>query len=288
MGNAFKTAALLTAMTLFLLFMGQVFGGERGMILALGLAVVMNFVSYFFSDKIALAMYRAQPISREQLPRVYDVVERLTQKAGLPMPKLYVIPDESPNAFATGRNPNHASVAVTQGILGLLTDDELEGVLAHELGHVRNRDILISSIAATLAGAITLLARMGYFAAMFGGGRSDDRDRGGGGVFVGLFMMILAPIAAMLIQLAVSRSREYAADETGAHFTGNPHALASALRKLDLASKRLPLQATPSTAHMFIIKPMLGISMGNMFSTHPPIPERIARLTGMPVADVRL
>ncbi len=283
MGNTLKTAALLTAMTLFLLFMGQVFGGERGMILALGLAVVMNFVSYFFSDKIALAMYRAQPVSREQLPRVYDVVERLTQKAGLPMPKLYVIPDESPNAFATGRNPEHASVAVTHGILGLLTDDELEGVLAHELGHVRNRDILISSIAATLAGAITLLARMGYFAALFGGGRSDDRDRGGGGAFVALFMMILAPIAAMLIQLAVSRSREYAADETGAHFTGNPYALASALRKLDQVSKRMPLQATPSTAHMFIIKPMLGISMANMFSTHPPIPERIARLTGMPV-----
>ena len=270
-------------MTLFLLLMGQAFGGQRGMIMALGIAVVMNFVSYFFSDKIALAMYRAKPVTREELPRVYDVVERLTQKAHLPMPKLYVIPDQSPNAFATGRNPNHASVAVTAGILSLLNDDELEGVLAHELGHVRNRDILISSIAATLAGAITLLARMGYFAALFGGGRSDDRDRGGGNAFVALFMMILAPIAAMLIQLAVSRSREYAADETGAHFTGNPYALASALRKLDQFSRRLPMQATPSTAHMFIVKPMLGMSMGNLFSTHPPIPERIARLTGMPV-----
>ncbi len=229
MGNTFKTAFLLTALTLFLLFMGQVFGGQRGLVMAFGLAIVMNFVSYFYSDKIALATYRAQPVTREQLPRAYEVVERLTQKMGIPMPKMYVIPTDSPNAFATGRNPNHASVAVTQGILDLLNDEELEGVLAHELGHVRNRDILISSVAATLAGAITLLARMGYWASLFGGmGDRNDRDRGGGGL-VGLLMLILAPIAATLIQLAVSRSREYQADATGAQLTGNPYALASAL-----------------------------------------------------------
>ncbi len=280
MGNTFKTALLLTALTLFLLFMGQIFGGQRGMVLALGLAVVMNFVSYFFSDKIALAMYRAQPVTREQLPRAYEVVERLTQKMGIPMPKIYVIPNESPNAFATGRNPQHASVAVTEGILNLLNDEELEGVLAHELGHVRNRDILISSIAATLAGAITLLARMGFF---FGGmGGRDDRDRGGGGL-IGLLMLILAPLAATLIQLAVSRSREYQADATGAQLTGNPYALANALRKLDAYSKRIPMQASPSNAHLFIVAPMLGgMSFANLFSTHPPIAKRIERLTGRP------
>src|SRR6516164_7127496 len=208
MGNTFKTALLLTAMTLFLLFVGQAFGGERGMVLALIFAVVMNFVSYFFSDKIALAAYRAQPVSREQLPRAYEIVGRLSQKIGIPMPKMYVIPPDSPNAFATGRNPNHASVAVTQGILNLLTDEELEGVLAHELGHVSNRDILISSIAATLAGAITYLSR---FAMFFGGGDRDERRGSGAGA---LLMIILAPLAAMLIQLAVSRSREYQADES--------------------------------------------------------------------------
>ena len=282
MGNTFKTALLLTALTLFLLLMGQIFGGQRGMELALGLAVVMNFASYFFSDKIALAMYRAQPVTREQLPRAYEVVERLTQKMGIPMPKIYVIPTDSPNAFATGRNPQHASVAVTEGILNLLNDEELEGVLAHELGHVRNRDILISSVAATLAGAITLLARMGYWASLFGGmGGRDDRDRGGG--FAGLLMLILAPIAATLIQLAVSRSREYQADATGAQLTGNPYALASALKKLDAYSKRIPMQASPSTAHLFIVAPLLsGVSFANLFSTHPPIAKRIERLTGRP------
>ena len=239
MGNTFKTALLLTALTLFLLFMGQIFGGQRGLVMAFGLAIIMNFVSYFCSDKIALKMYRAQPVTREQLPRAYAVVERLTQKMGIPMPKMYVIPIESPNAFATGRNPKHASVAVTEGILNLLNDEELEGVLAHELGHVRNRDILISSVAATLAGAITLLARMGYWASLFGGaGDRDDRDRGGG--FVALLMLILAPIAATLIQLAVSRSREYQADATGAELTGNPFALASALQE----ARRL-LEADP-------------------------------------------
>src|SRR5438067_1693582 len=216
MGNAFKTAFLLTALTLLLMGLGRYFGGENGMLWALIIAGVMNFVAYFFSDKIALATYRAQPVSREQLPRVYNVVERMTQKIGLPMPKIYVIPTDSPNAFATGRNPGHASVAVTQGILNLLNDEELEGVLAHELGHVRNRDILISSIAATLAGAITMLARMGYWASLFGGMGGRDDDRRGGGLEM-LFMILLAPLAAMLIQLAVSRSREYQADATGAH-----------------------------------------------------------------------
>jgi heat shock protein HtpX len=284
MGNALKTTLLLGLLTGFLLFVGEYFGGQNGMILALLFAGVMNFVSYFFSDKIALAMYRAQPVSREELPRVYQIVERLTQRVGIPMPKIYVIPNDSPNAFATGRNPNHASVAVTQGILNLLTDDEMEGVLAHELGHVRNRDILISSIAATIAGAITLAARMAMWGAMFGGyGGRDERNRGGG--IGGLFMIILAPIAAMLIQLAVSRSREYAADDSGAHLTGNPYALASALRKLDEYSRRVPLPASPSTAHLFIVQPFLGTSglnLANLFSTHPPIAKRIERLTGRP------
>jgi heat shock protein HtpX len=259
-----------------LMFIGSYFGGQRGMLTALLIAGVMNFVSYFFSDKIALATYGARAATREQLPRVYQVVERLTQKAGLPLPKIYVLPIDSPNAFATGRNPRHASVAVTQGILNLLNDEELEGVLAHELGHVNNRDILISSIAATLAGAITYAAR---FAMFFGGGDRDER-RGGG--LSALAMMILAPLAAMLIQLAVSRSREYQADESGAHLTGNPYALASALGKLDAYSKRLPMVATPSTAHLFIIQPLLGMNIGNLFSTHPPIAKRIERLTGRP------
>ncbi len=277
MGNAFKTTFLLTLMTLLLMFIGRAFGGQNGMILALVFAAVMNFVAYFLSDKIALATYRAQPVTREELPRAYAAVERLTQKIGIPMPKMYVIPTESPNAFATGRNPQHASVAVTHGILELLNDEELEGVLAHELGHVNNRDILISSVAATIAGAITMVARFGIF---FGGG--SDRDRRGGGLSA-IFMLIVAPIAATLIQLAVSRSREYQADASGAHYTGNPYALASALQKIDTYARRLPLQASPSTAHLFIIQPFLGgMSFGNLFSTHPPIAKRIERLTGRP------
>ncbi len=281
MGNTFKTAFLLTALTLLLMMIGRAFGGQNGMVIALGIAVVMNFIAYFFSDKISLATYRAQPVTREQLPRVYSVVERLTQKIGIPMPKMYVIPTDSPNAFATGRNPQHASVSVTHGILNLLNDEELEGVLAHELGHVNNRDILISSIAATLAGAVTMLANMGKWAMIFGGfGGRDERDRGGG--LAALFMLIVAPIAAMLIQLAVSRSREYQADASGAHYTGNPYALASALRKLDAYSRRIPMAASPSTAHLFIIQPLLGVNVGNLFSTHPPIAKRIERLTGQP------
>jgi len=281
MGNTFKTAFLLTLLTLLLMFIGRFFGGQNGMLLALVFAAVMNFVSYFYSDKIALAMYRAQPVTRDELPRAYAAVERLTQKIGIPMPKIYVIPNESPNAFATGRNPQHASVAVTQGILNLLNDEELEGVLAHELGHVNNRDILISSVAATIAGAITMLASMGRFAMIFGGMGGDRDDRRGGGIGA-LLMLILAPIAATLIQLWVSRTREYDADATGAHFTGNPYALASALAKLDAYSRRLPMQATPSTAHLFIIQPFLGMNFGSLFSTHPPIAKRIERLTGRP------
>ena len=287
MGNTFKTAFLLTLMTLLLMFIGRAFGGQNGMILALVFATIMNFISYFFSDKIALAMYRAQTVTREELPRAYAIVERLTQKIGIPMPKMYVIPTDSPNAFATGRNPRHASVAVTRGILQLLNDEELEGVLAHELGHVNNRDILISSVAATIAGAITMLANMGKWAMIFGGyGGRDREDRGGGGL-AALFMLILAPFAAMLIQLAVSRSREYQADATGAHYTGNPYALASALEKLDAYSRRLPMQASPSTAHLFIIQPLLGMNLGSLFSTHPPIAKRIERLTGRPSEFMR-
>lgn len=286
MGNNLKTLALLTGMTLFLMFVGDVIGArlgtQHGMAIGLAFAALGNFISYFFSDKIALSMYRAQPASREDLPRVYNVVERMTQRVGLPMPKIYVIPTDSPNAFATGRNPAHASVAVTQGILNLLDDEELEGVLAHELGHVRNRDILISSVAATLAGAITFLARSLMWAGMFGGyGDRDDRDRGGG--FAALLMMILAPVAALLIQMAISRSREYEADHTGANTTGNPYALARALQKLDAWSKRRPMIASPSTAHLFIVAPMVGgETLANLFSTHPPIAKRIERLTGRP------
>jgi heat shock protein HtpX len=281
MGNALKTTLLLGILTGFILFLGEHFGGRNGLVLALVMAGLMNFISYFFSDKISLARYSAQPVTREQLPRVYQIVERLTQRVGIPMPKIYVIPSDSPNAFATGRNPSHASVAVTQGILNLLNDEEMEGVLAHELGHVRNRDILISSVAATLAGAVTMLARMAWWAGIFGGYGDDREGRRGGGLGA-LFMMILAPIAAMLIQMAISRSREYQADATGAHFTGNPYALASALKKLDTYSRRLPMAASPSTAHLFIVQPLLGMDFASLFSTHPPIAKRIERLTGRP------
>jgi len=277
--NTFKSTLMLVGLMLLLVFIGERIGGQNGMLIAFAISVAMNFTAYFFSDKIALKMYRAQPVTREQMPRAYEVVERLAAKDGIPMPKIYMIPSESPNAFATGRNPQHASVAVTHGILGLLNDEELEGVLAHELGHVKNRDILTSSIAATLAGAITMIARMGYWASLFGGyGGRGGRDRGGG--LGGLLMLIVAPIAASLIQLAISRSREYEADATGAHTTGNPYALASALQKLEDYSKRLPLQATASTAHLFIIAPLIGGGVGSLFSTHPPTKERIRRLIG--------
>ncbi|MGA8288037.1 MAG: zinc metalloprotease HtpX [Acidobacteriaceae bacterium] len=281
MGNTVKTAFLLTLLTVLLVLIGEHFGGRDGLILGFLIAAGMNFFTYFYSDKLALKMYKAQPVTREELPRAYEVVERMTQRMGIPMPKMYVIPTESPNAFATGRNPKNASVAMTHGILGLLNDDELEGVLAHELGHVQNRDILTSSIAATLAGAITMIARMGYWASLFGGGgQGGGRQRGGGGIG-GLFMLIVAPFAAMLIQLAVSRSREYEADATGAKTTGNPYALASALEKIDAYSKRLPMVASPSNAHLFIAQPLVGGGMfTSLFSTHPPMQKRIERLIG--------
>ena len=280
--NTLKTTLLLATLTIALILLGDRVGGHSGMLLALALSVAFNFGSYFFSDKLALTIYRAQPATQAELPRVYEVVARLTARQNLPVPKIYVLPTDSPNAFATGRNPQHASVAVTRGILRLLDDEELEGVLAHELGHVRNRDILTSSIAATLAGAITMVARMGYFAEIFGGfggGGSNRRERGGG--LSGLFMILLAPIAASLIQLAISRSREYAADATAATLTGNPYALARALQKLDSYARRIPMQATPSTAHMFIVAPLLSTgAFTSLFSTHPPIQSRITRLIG--------
>ena len=282
--NTFKSTFLLVGLTLLLIALGDYLGGQNGMVLAFLISVVFNFGTYFFSDKIALKMYNAQPVTREQLPRAYAAVERLTAKQGLPMPKIYVLPTESPNAFATGRNPQHASVAMTRGILDLLDDEELEGVLAHELGHVKNRDILTSSIAATLAGAITMVARMEYWASLFGGGGGGrDRQRGGGGLGA-LLMIIVAPIAATLIQLAISRSREYEADATGAKTTGNPYALARALQKLDAYSKRIPMQASPSNAHLFIVAPLLGSGgIASLFSTHPPMKERIRRLIGRDV-----
>jgi len=279
--NTFKSTLLLTLMTLLLLGIGRAFGGSNGMTIALLVAGVMNFVSYFYSDKIALRMSNAQPATREQLPRVYAIVERLTQKQGLPMPKLYTLPDNSANAFATGRNPEHASVAVTQGILQLLDDEELEGVLAHELSHVRNRDILTASIAATLAGAITWIAHIGRWGMIFGGyGGRDSRDRDGGGIGA-LFMLILAPIAATLIQLWVSRTREYEADASAAQMTGNPYALARALQKIGAASARIPTFASATTAHMFINAPRIsGADFASLFSTHPPMAKRIERLIG--------
>jgi heat shock protein HtpX len=279
--NRFKTALLLGLLSGILLAAGEYFGGRNGLAIGLVIAVGMNFVSYFFSDKIALSMYSAQPVNESQNPEVYrrlaPLVRNLCHKMGLPMPKLWAIPEESPNAFATGRNPEHASVAVTQGILRVMNDRELEGVLAHELGHVKNRDILTSSVAATLAAAITFMARMAFF---FGGRRDDDDEGGGIGA---LLMMLLAPVAALLIQMAISRTREYAADAASAQYTGNPQELISALGKLEGWSKRVPLNATPATAHMFIIQPFTGQWFSRIFSTHPATAERIARLERMAV-----
>ena len=279
MWNNIKTTALLAFLTGVLLVIGQLWAGQNGMIIALVLAAVMNFGSYFFSDKIALSMSGAKPISRDDNPRIYQIVERLAGKAAIPVPKIYMIPTDSPNAFATGRNPNHASVAVTHGILAICDDEEIEGVLAHELGHVKNRDILTSAIVATLAGAITFIGRMVFWGEMFGlGGGGNDRE---GGALSALAMMILAPLAAVLIQLAISRSREYEADATGAHITGNPQGLARALKKIDEYSKRLPMQVSPSMAHMYICAPLTGREVfSSLFSTHPPIKKRIERLIG--------
>jgi heat shock protein HtpX len=274
--NTLKTTFLMVLLTILLMFIGAAIGGKNGMMMAFLLAGGMNFVSYWFSDKIVLSMYGAQPIEEQDNPRFYGIVRTLSSRAGLPMPKVYVIQDDSPNAFATGRNPEHAAVAATTGIMRLLTDEELAGVMAHELGHVKNRDILISTIAATFAGAITYLAHMAQWGAMFGGGRSDDDE--GGGLFGMLLMAILAPIAAMLVQMAISRSREFGADAAGAHISGNPLSLARALQKLELGSQQIPMNANAATAHMFIVNPLTGGGMMSFFSTHPPIPERVHRL----------
>lgn len=276
--NRFKTAVLLTTLTLIMVALGSAIGGRGGMYLAFFMACGMNLFSYWFSDKIVLRMYGAQEITESENPAFYGMVRRLALQGGLPMPRVYIIPSESPNAFATGRNPEHAAVAATEGILRILTPEELEGVMAHELSHVANRDILISTIAATIAGAISMLANMLQWAAIFGN-RSDDDEGGGWG---GLALAIIAPIAAMLIQLAVSRSREYLADESGARLCGRPRSLASALRKLEQASQVLPMQeARPATAHMFIVNPLSAGALMRLFSTHPPMEERIARLEQM-------
>jgi heat shock protein HtpX len=280
--NALKTAVLLGLLSAILLVGGSAIAGRRGLYMGLVLAVVMNFASYFFSDKIALASYNAQPVTPEEngevYARVYPIVGGLAQRMGIPMPRLWIIPEESPNAFATGRNPNHASVAFTAGILRLMDDRELEGVIAHELGHVLHRDILISSVAATLAAALTYLAQMAFF---FGGRRSDD-DEGGGSPWGALLMMILGPIAAGLIQMAISRTREYSADASSVRYTGSPNGLISALEKLETWSKRIPLQdANPATAHLFIVNPFSPEGVKRLFSTHPPTEDRIARLEAM-------
>jgi heat shock protein HtpX len=278
--NAIKTAFFLGLLSALLLIIGGAIGGRGGVIVAFGLAAAMNFFSYWFSDKIVLSMHRAQPVTRDQAPQLYAALERLTGPTGTPMPRVYLLPEEAPNAFATGRNPEHAAVAVTAGLMRLLTAEELEGVLAHELAHVKNRDILISSVAATIASAVMVLASMARFAAIFGSGRGGD-DREGASPFALLATALFAPIAAALIQMAVSRSREYQADESGAGMTHNPHALASALQKLEEYSKRIPMQtAAPQSSHLFIVKPFSGASLMNLFSTHPPIRERIRRLTG--------
>jgi heat shock protein HtpX len=280
MSNMFKTALLLGVLTAMLVLIGGAIGGERGMLVAFVLALLMNLASYWFSDKIVLAMYGAQPITEADAPGLYAIVRRLATRAGIPMPPIYLIPTDSPNAFATGRNPEHAAVAVTEGIMRILDDQELEGVLAHELAHVKNRDVLISTIAATLAGAITYLAHMAQWAAIFGGGRADD-DEGGSNPFGLILMAILAPIAALLVQLAVSRAREYQADASGARLAGRASGLAHALEKLEVASQAAPLPANPATAHLFIVNPLSGRTLMQLFSTHPPIEERIARLRAM-------
>src|SRR2546422_3920324 len=279
--NTLKTVALLGLLSAILLIGGQAIAGRNGLYIGLAMAVIMNFVSYFYSERIALSMYNAQPVTPTENPDIYrrvqPIVANLAQRMGIPMPKLWVIPEESPNAFATGRNPSHSSVAFTSGILQLMDDRELEGVIAHELGHVLNRDILTSSIAATIAAAITQLS----YIAMFFGGRRDDDDRGGGGLGA-LLMLILGPIAATLIQLAISRTREYSADATSAKYTGNPDELIAGLRKLETWSQRIPMEATPATAHMFILKPFTGGDvMAKLFSTHPSTADRIARLQAM-------
>jgi heat shock protein HtpX len=283
MSNVFKTGLLLAVMTAMLVLIGGAIGGQQGMMIAFVIALGMNFLSYWFSDKMVLAAYGAQPIDEAAAPRLYAIVRRLATRAGIPMPRVYLVPSETPNAFATGRNPQHAVVAVTEGIMRILDEEELEGVLAHELSHVKNRDVLISTIAATLAGAITYLAHMAQWAAMFGG-RSRDDEEGGSNPIAMILLAILAPIAAMLVQMAVSRSREFQADATGAQVAGRPWGLAKALEKLQMANQAMPMAtATPATAHLFIVNPLSGETLMRLFSTHPPLEERIARLRAMRV-----
>ena len=283
MSNVLKTGLLLAVLTVMLVLIGGAVGGRQGMLIAFFIAVVMNFVSYWFSDKMVLAAYGAQPIEEASAPRLYAIVHRLATRAGIPMPRVYMIPSETPNAFATGRNPEHAVVAVTEGIMRILDEEELEGVLAHELSHVKNRDMLISTIAATLAGAITYLAHMAQWAAMFGG-RGRDDDEGGSNPLAMILLAILAPIAALLVQMAVSRSREFQADATGAKVAGKSWGLMKALEKLQMANQQMPMaDATPATAHLFIVNPLSGATLSRLFSTHPPLEERIARLRAMRV-----
>lgn len=278
--NQFKSFFLLTLMTLFIVWIGFLMGGRSGMTIALIFAAGMNFFSYWFSDKIVLKMYRAQEVTPHQSPEIYQMVSQLARKASLPMPKVFIIPDDSPNAFATGRNPDHAVVAVTHGLLRIMNQDEIMGVLAHEMAHIKNRDILVGSIAATMAGAIMWIAYMARWSAFLGGGSHDEEGGGLGGLGL-IIMSILAPLAAILIQMAISRSREYLADETGAEFAGHSRGLAGALKKLGQYSQRIPMDAKPSTAHMFIVNPLAGGSLMSLFSTHPPLENRIARLMGV-------
>ncbi len=278
--NGLKTMVLMVTLTLMLVGFGALLGGRSGMTIALILAFGMNFFSYWFSDKIVLRMYGAQEVSEAEAPELHAMVAELARGAGLPMPRVYIIDEEQPNAFATGRNPEHAAVAVTTGILRILSPSELQGVLAHELAHVRNRDILVGTVAATIAGAISYLAQMAQWAMIFGG-RSSDEDEGGGHPIAAIVMMIVGPIAAMLVQMAVSRAREYGADETGARICGRPLALANALRKLQMGAQQIPMDANPATSHMFIVNPLTGGGIARLFSTHPPIEERIARLEAM-------
>ncbi|HIJ61027.1 MAG TPA: zinc metalloprotease HtpX [Nitrospirae bacterium] len=282
--NGLKTMVLMVTLTLMLIGFGAILGGKSGMTIALFMAFIMNFITYWFSDKIVLKMYGAREVSEGEQPVLYSMVRRLSQRAGLPMPKVCIIDEDQPNAFATGRNPAHGTVAVTTGIMRILTREELEGVIAHELAHIKNRDILVGTIAATIAGAISYLAQMAQWAAIFGG-RSND-DEGGSNPIAAIVMMIVGPIAALIVQMAISRSREYGADETGAKICGNPSYLASALNKLHLASQQIPLQANPATSHMFIVNPLSGGGLLKLFSTHPPIEERIARLREMRLGGI--
>jgi heat shock protein HtpX len=276
--NSVKTVGLMVFMTLLLMLVGRALGGNGGMIVAFGLATVMNVGSYWFSDKIVLRMYNAQPVTESQAPEVYSIVQGLVRKAGMPMPNVYIIPEETPNAFATGRNPEHAVVAVTQGIMRILSREELTGVIAHELAHIKNRDMLTGTIVATIAGAISMLAQMAQWAMLFGGGSRRDDDEGGSPI-VTIVMMIVAPIAAMIVQMAISRTREYEADKGGAQLAGHPQGLANALLKLEKGSQLVPMEdAKPATAHMFIVNPLTGGGLMNLFSTHPPIAERVKRL----------